>query len=246
MEQNRIWCVEDETSIRDILIYTLKSCGFDAEGFEDGAAFWQAMNEAETKPDLVLLDIMLWQSDGLTILQQLRQNPDTAQIPVIMTTAKGRESDKVKAFEYGADDYLVKPFGMMEMVARIKAVLRRCQNAGSAEKKNSILALGDIRLDPSSHKAWLEKKEAEGKPGEDRRIELELSRKEFDLLALFLEHPRKAFSRDDLLYEVWKTDFAGETRTVDVHIRSLRSKLLWEGDRIETVRGIGYRMREDA
>lgn len=100
------------------------------------------MNEAETKPDLVLLDIMLWQSDGLTILQQLRQNPDTAQIPVIMTTAKGRESDKVKAFEYGADDYLVKPFGMMEMVARIKAVLRRCQNAGSAEKKNSILALG--------------------------------------------------------------------------------------------------------
>lgn len=227
-----IWCIEDDASIRDILIYTLQSTGFSARGFEEASSFWKALKKEQ--PDLILLDIMLPGDDGMTVLKALRSDPQTERIPVIMTTAKGMEYDKIKALEDGADDYLVKPFGMMEMTARIKAVLRRCQKDGenTPASKNNLVS-GSIRLEKDGRKAWL----SSGSQEE----ELDLTRKEFDLLALLMAHPGKAFSRDDLLYSVWQTDFAGETRTVDVHIRSLRTKLKQEGERIETVRGIGYR-----
>ncbi len=222
-----IWAVEDDQKIRDILLYTLQSTGFDCQGFEGVQDFDQAMEKATRLPDLILLDIMLPESDGMEILSKLRKNSKTAGIPVIMTTAKGTEFDKIKALEEGADDYLVKPFGMMEMVARIKAVLRRCQK----NEKPQMLEWGPILLDPVGHFVSVD-----GKP-------VELTKKEFDLLELFLENPRRVLTRDELLEQVWHTDFMGETRTVDVHIRALRSKIDPYGDLIETVRKLGYRLR---
>lgn len=210
-------------------MYTLRSTGFTAQGFEEAAPFWEALKDHH--PDLILLDIMLPNTDGMEVLKRLRADPTTRTIPIIMTTAKGMEYDKIQALEEGADDYLVKPFGMMEMVARIKAVLRRCQqNEPAPSSSRDLLDSGSIHMDLDSRKAWLEDEE------------LDLTRKEFDLLALLVGNPGKAFNRDELLYKVWHTDFAGETRTVDVHIRSLRTKLKEAGERIETVRGIGYRL----
>ncbi len=226
---SEIWAIEDDQNIRDILMYTLRSTGFTAQGFEEAAPFWEALEDHH--PDLILLDIMLPNTDGMEVLKRLRANPATRTIPIIMTTAKGMEYDKIQALEEGADDYLVKPFGMMEMVARIKAVLRRCQQAQLPDAScRDLLESGLIHMDLDSRKAWLADEE------------LDLTRKEFDLLALLVKNPGKAFSRDELLYKVWHTDFAGETRTVDVHIRSLRTKLKETGERIETVRGIGYRL----
>lgn len=222
-----IWCVEDEQSIRDILLYTLKSTGFESRGFEQAEAFEKAL--AQHHPDLILLDIMLPNKSGMEILQSLRSSPETASIPVIMTTAKGMEYDKIEALEAGADDYLVKPFGMMEMVARIRAVLRRAANS----EKPVQLSLGPLSIDLQSHRAF-----CDGAP-------LELTRKEFALLRLFLSHPDRVFERDELFSKIWGEDFIGESRTVDVHIGSLRTKLKEQGRRIETVRGVGYRMKKE-
>ena len=220
-----IYCVEDDGSIRELMLYALRASGFEAEGFADGRGLFEALQHGQ--PRLVLLDIMLPGMDGIEILKTLRSSPATARIPVILASAKGTEYDKVVGLDSGADDYLAKPFGMMEMVSRIRAVLRRCGNAG--EKP---LQLGALQMDVLSHTVL-----AEG-------MRVELTLKEFALLRLFMEHPGRVFTRDQLLERIWSTDYVGETRTVDVHIGTLRTKLGACGDYIRTVRGVGYRMEE--
>ena len=219
-----IWCIEDDSGIRNMMIYTLRAAGFEADGFPDGAAFFEALTERS--PELILLDIMLPGEDGISILGKLRQKAETASIPVIMATAKGTEYDKVLGLDLGADDYLVKPFGMMEMVSRVKAVLRRV----TPREVECLLCLGRLELDPKRHMVKVDSKR------------VELTRKEYDMLRLFMESPERVFSREQLLSSVWGIDFAGETRTVDVHIGTLRDKLGACGNCIETVRGVGYRM----
>ncbi|MCM1252303.1 MAG: response regulator transcription factor [Clostridium sp.] len=219
----RIWCVEDDESIRDIEVYTLHSTGFDAAGFSDAAAFRDALS-AE-KPDLILLDIMLPGESGVELLKFLKESPDTCRIPVIMATAKGMEYDKIQSLDLGADDYLVKPFGMMEMVSRVKAVLRRCHPA----QVQHLLKAGALVVNLDEHIVTIDGK----------RIKLTL--KEFELLKLFLSHPGIVYTRDQLFNDIWGTDYIGETRTVDMHIRTLRAKLGGYGKMIETVRGVGYR-----
>lgn len=220
-----IYCVEDEASIRDLMTYTLQASGFEVRGFESAAEFWPAL--AEKKPELVLLDVMLPGEDGLSILKKLRSAPYSADIPVIMATAKGSEYDKVIGLDSGADDYLVKPFGMMEMVSHIKAVLRR-----TAPKKDITLTIGGVILDEARHRVT-----AGG-----RSVSLTL--KEYELLKLLMENPGRVFTRETLLSAVWGVDFVGETRTVDVHVGTLRTKLGEEGEMIQTVRGVGYRIEE--
>lgn len=219
-----IYCVEDDDVIRDLMIYTLNATGFEAAGFEGGEAFWEAMRQQE--PELVLLDIMLPGEDGISILKKLRSRTKTEDIPVIMATAKGTEFDKVTGLDMGADDYLTKPFGMMEMVSRIKALLRR---AGK-KKDSGTLCVGELELNMDEHTVF-----AKGE-----RIELTL--KEYELLRLFMKNPGRVFTRDRLLEQLWETEYTGETRTVDVHIGTLRTKLGKCRDYIETVRGVGYRM----
>lgn len=219
-----IFCVEDDASIRDIEVYTLQSTGFEAAGFADGSAFFAALRE--TTPQLVLLDVMLPGEDGVAILKKLKANDRTSSIPVIMATAKGAEFDKIVSLDLGADDYLVKPFGMMEMVARVKAVLRRAAPQENAQ----VLTHGNLSMRLGEHTVT-----ANG-----ARVELTL--KEYELLRLFLSHPGLVFTRDRLLSDIWDIDYDGETRTVDVHIRSLRQKLGACGALIETVRGVGYRL----
>lgn len=219
-----IWCIEDDESIRDIELYTLRQTGFEARGFSNGEAFFKALSTS--KPRLILLDIMLPGMDGVDILKRIRMGADTAGIPVIMVTARGQEYDKVQALDLGADDYLVKPFGMMEMVSRIKAVLRRV----SPQEEPHVLKVGGIELNKDDRLAFVNGKK------------IQLTYKEFELLALFLAHPGRAFTRDQLFASVWKDDFVGESRTVDVHIRTLRSKLQDCEAMIETVRNVGYRL----
>lgn len=221
-----IYCVEDEQSIRELMLYALRASGFEAEGFGDGEALFGALETA--RPRLILLDIMLPGMDGMEILKKLRATPATAHIPVIMASAKGTEYDKVLGLDLGADDYLAKPFGMMEMVSRIRAVLRRSPEA----QQKSLLRFGQLEMDSLSHTLRVN----------GSRVELTL--KEFEILKLFLEHPGRVFSRDQLLEKIWSTDYVGETRTVDVHIGTLRTKLGPCGDYIRTVRGVGYRMEE--
>ncbi|MBR4863418.1 MAG: response regulator transcription factor [Oscillospiraceae bacterium] len=218
-----IWCVEDDAGIRDIEVYALTSTGFAARGFEDGNAFWEALQLEQ--PKLVVLDVMLPGADGVTLLKKMKTDDRFSRIPVIMATAKGSEFDKIQSLDLGADDYLVKPFGMMEMVSRIKAVLRRCSPAPRH------LQLDGLTLDPEAHCVT-----ADG-----QRVNLTL--KEYELLRLLMSHPNKVFTRDQLLSQVWETDFVGETRTVDMHVRTLRQKLGDYGNRIETVRGVGYLIR---
>lgn len=220
-----IFCVEDDSSIRDLMIYTLHAAGFEAEGYSDGAELFQALQTA--RPQLIMLDIMLPGEDGISILKRLRGQAATARIPVIMATAKGTEYDKVIGLDSGADDYLAKPFGMMEMISRIKAVLRRT----APEGPGPLLRLGDLELNAETYTVL-----ADGE-----RISLTL--KEYMLLRTFLESPGRVFTRDQLLERVWESDYIGETRTVDVHIGTLRTKLGRCGDYIETVRGVGYRLR---
>ena len=219
-----IFCVEDDQAIRDLMIYTLNSAGFEAMGFQDGNAFFPALEKK--KPELILLDIMLPGEDGITILKKLRSNTATSNIPVIMATAKGTEYDKVIGLDLGADDYLVKPFGLMEMVSRVRAVLRRVIKNESI----SVLRMGKLELNFSNHTVF----------SDGERIELTL--KEYEMLRLFMGSPGKVFSRDQLLHKIWGIEYAGETRTVDVHIGTLRTKLGDCGEYIETVRGVGYRM----
>ncbi|MGI6766710.1 MAG: response regulator transcription factor [Lentihominibacter sp.] len=222
-----IWCVDDDNTIRDIEVYTLIQTGFEARGFADGISMLEALKTE--KPDLIVLDIMLPGKDGVDILKEIRGNPETRKIPVIMATAKGTEMDKIQGLDLGADDYLVKPFGVMEMVSRIKAVLRRCES----DKKKEALAIGDITLNDKEHIVTVKGK----KTG--------LTLKEFEILKLFMTNPGIVFSRDRLLSEVWGVDYLGESRTVDMHIKNLRQKLGKEGSRIETVIGVGYRMEDN-
>ena len=219
-----IFCVEDDADIREIETYTLKSTGFAARGFADGASFFEAI--ALEKPSLVLLDVMLPGEDGVEILKRLKAAPATCDIPVIMATAKGMEYDKVQSLDLGADDYLTKPFGMMEMVSRVRAVLRRCHTEDAPQE----LRCGGLRVNRMARTVT-----ADGET-------VILTYKEFELLCLFLENPGTVFTRDRLFSEVWGESFVGETRTVDMHIRTLRQKLGTYGDRIETVRGVGYKL----
>ncbi len=219
-----IYCVEDDAAIRNMIIYTLNASGFEAFGFSDGEEFFEAL--AKKRPALVMLDIMLSGESGIEILEKLKSNSATQNIPVIMATAKGTEFDKVTGLDLGADDYLAKPFGMMEMVSRVKAVLRR----SGAPRGNEKLTAGNIVMDVRQHTVFV---------GE-RQVLLTL--KEFKLLRLFMENQGTVFTRDDLLLKIWATDYVGESRTVDVHMGTLRTKLLDAGESIKTVRGVGYRM----
>ncbi len=221
-----IFCVEDDTSSRELMIYTLNSAGFDAKGFLESTEFWKAL-ETET-PELIMLDIMLPGEDGIEILKKLRSKTVTKDIPVIMATAKGTEYDKVIGLDTGADDYLVKPFGMMEMVSHIKAVLRRT----APKTAKNVLSTGKLSINLDEHSVF-----ANGE-------KVMLTLKEFELLRIFMENPGRVFSRDILLEKIWGTEFYGETRTVDVHIGTLRTKLGECGEYIETIRGVGYRMEE--
>ena len=217
-----IWCVEDDASIRDIELYTLRSTGFEAKGFEDGGTFLAAL-ETE-RPELVILDVMLPGMDGVELLRRMKMAiPD---IPVIIATAKGAEYDKIQSLDLGADDYLVKPFGMMEMVSRVKAVLRRCRPVSPAKQ----LTAGGLTVDLEERTVT-----ADG-------ARILLTYKEFELLRLFLSRPGVAFTREQLLSDIWGMDYTGETRTVDMHIKTLRQKLGDYGAMIETVRHIGYRL----
>lgn len=222
-----IWCVEDDDSIRDIEVYTLQSTGFEALGFTNGKTFREAL--AKDLPDLVILDIMLPGEDGVALLRFLKSQPNTRAIPVIIATAKGMEYDKVQSLDSGADDYIVKPFGMMEMVSRVKAVLRRCE----AQKSQHVLKIHGLEVNTDEHTVT----------ADDERIILTF--KEFELLRLFMSHPGIAYTRDQLFNEIWGMDYYGETRTVDMHIRTLRQKLGKYGEMIETVRNVGYRLEEN-
>ncbi len=220
-----IYCVDDDNTIREIEVYTLKQTGFEAKGFADGEALFEAL-KAE-KPDLIVLDIMLPGKDGMDILQEIRSNPETEKIPVIMATAKGTEIDKIQGLDKGADDYLVKPFGTMEMVSRIKAILRRCKRE---ENTPDTLKIGGIVLKDNEHKVTVN--------GE----RISLTFKEYELLKTFMLNQGIVFTRDKLLSLVWGVEHAVESRTVDMHIKTLRQKLGEEGKHIETVIGVGYRM----
>lgn len=223
-----IYLVEDEANIRELVVYTLTASGYEALGFADAPAFY-AQLEKQT-PDLVLLDIMLPGEDGLSILKKLRHSSATASTPVMMLTAKNSEYDKVIGLDAGADDYLAKPFGMMEMVSRVKALLRRSRPLDN--KPKTKLCHGSIVLMRDKHTVSVN----------DTPVTLTL--KEFELLKLLLENPGVVFTRDNLLERIWDYNYEGETRTVDVHIRSLRQKLGDAGSSIETVRGVGYRLCE--
>ena len=230
--QKMIFCVEDDTSIRDLMVYALKTSGYDACGFNDGTELFEALGAASESdlPELIMLDIMLPGEDGLEILRKLKENPVTSSIPVIMATAKGTEFDKVIGLDTGADDYLTKPFGMMEMNARVKAVLRR---SGAKEENSNIIEQGNLKINMESHTVTV---------GEDK---VNLTLKEFEILHLFMQNTDRVFTRDELLSSVWGMNYTGETRTVDVHIGTLRTKIGEYGKRIETVRGVGYRFRSE-
>lgn len=223
-----IFCVEDDSNIRELVVYTLETTGFEAKGFEEGKSFLEAL--ALETPDLILMDIMLPGEDGISLLKRLKNSSKTKDIPVIMVTAKGAEYDKVKGLDLGADDYVTKPFGMMELVSRIKAVLRRSGRANS--KTEDIIISGDLEIDTKKHEV-----KAEGEV-------VSLTLKEYELLKRLMQNPNIVMTRDSLLEDIWGYDFDGETRTVDVHIRTLRQKLGNCGERIETVRGVGYRISE--
>lgn len=221
-----IYLLEDDDSIRNFVLYTLKNTGFEAEGFEHPGAFWKGMEEQI--PDLLLLDIMLPEEDGIEILRKLRSGNDTKRLPVIMLTAKGTEYDKVLGLDSGADDYVAKPFSMMELISRIRALLRRSRQE---EEKGDIYTVAMLYVCISKHIVKVGGKEIQS-----------LTYKEFELLSLLLQNQGTVFSRDQLLQSIWGYDFDGESRTVDVHIRTLRQKLGEAGSLIETVRGFGYKL----
>lgn len=222
-----IYFVEDDNSIRELVLYTLNNAGYEARGFERPSLFWEALKQEP--PRLILLDIMLPEEDGLQILKRLRASSATSKIPIMMLTAKGTEYDKVIGLDYGADDYVPKPFGMMELIARVKALLRRAEVVDT----DRDYTIGQLFVSPSKHVVRA--------CGEDVTLTL----KEFEMLTLLVENQGIVFTRDQLLTKIWGYAFDGESRTVDVHIRSLRQKLGVCGGLIETVRGIGYKVGED-
>ena len=222
-----IYCVEDDSSVRELMIYTLNSAGFAARGFDCGSSLFDTLQSE--KPQLIMLDIMLPGEDGISILKKLRMQSATKDIPVIMATAKGTEYDKVTGLDLGADDYLTKPFGMMEMISRVRAVLRRA----SPKEEMKMLRIGNLALNLETYIVLVN----------NERIQLTL--KEYNLLRTFMENPGRVLTRDQLLAMIWDVDYIGETRTVDVHIRTLRTKLGECGSYIETVRGVGYRMKAE-
>lgn len=220
-----IYCVEDERNIRELIVYTLESTGFRAKGLENGT---DLLKEIDKKmPSLILLDVMLPGEDGIQILKKIKMSANTKHIPVIMVTAKGAEYDKVVGLDEGADDYITKPFGMMEFVSRVKAVLRRVK----VEEPKKELSVGDIKINMEQHNVFVK----------DENVLLTL--KEYELLKFLIENIGIVLTRDRLLEHIWGYDFDGETRTVDVHIRTLRQKLGDAGNIIETVRGVGYRIQ---
>ena len=223
-----IYVLEDDASIRKLVVYTIQSQGMEAEGFERPSQFWEALEQKT--PELVLLDIMLPEEDGLQVLKRLRSLPATKGVPIIMLTAKSTEYDKVLGLDEGADDYVAKPFGMMELMARIRAALR---HGGQEAPKEKTYSLGSLFVDPARHIVW------------DGDREVTLTLKEFQVLCLLLERAGTVFTRDQLLNTIWGYEFDGASRTVDVHIRTLRQKLGHSGDCIETVRGIGYKISTD-
>lgn len=227
MKENKIFLVEDDSSIRELVVYTLNNSGFVAKGFESSEPFWAELKKE--KPDLLLLDIMLPGEDGMRILAKIREGTETKALPVIMLTAKATEYDRVMGLDSGADDYLPKPFGMMELISRVKALLRRSSTEPAEEEHRA----GCLVLNPSRHIVTVK--------GESVTLTL----KEFELLKLLLENRGMVLSRDRILENIWGYDFDGETRTVDVHVRTLRSKLKEAGELVETVRGIGYKVRGD-
>lgn len=223
-----IYLVEDDDSIRELVLYTLHTTGFEAEGFQNAAGFWQALEKEQ--PQLVLLDIMLPDEDGLHILKRLRAGAETADLPVMMLTAKSSEYDRVVGLDSGADDYMPKPFGMMELVSRVRALLRRAAKPAAEDK---LFTAGPLAVDVKRRAVTVD-----GEP-------VILTYKEFELLCYLLENRGVVLSRDQILTKIWDYNYSGETRTVDVHIRTLRQKLGDAGALIETVRGVGYRLAQD-
>lgn len=223
-----IYYVEDDTSIRELVLYALKTAEFQVMGFENAASFYKRMKEQQ--PDLILLDIMLPDEDGVSILKKLKSRPDTENIPVIMMTAKSSEYDKVLGLDSGADDYITKPFGVMELISRVKAVIRRSDRSkGSA---GEVLKIGEMVLDEQKHEVYA------------RGQEVSLTFKEFELLSYLMKNRGLVLSRDKILNTIWNYEYEGESRTVDVHIGSLRQKLGTCGDFIKTIRGIGYKIED--
>ena len=218
-----IWCVEDDSNIRDIELYALNSAGFEVRGFEDGLSFWEALKKE--KPELIILDIMLPGMDGIEILTKMKESVEYSNIPVILASAKGQEYDRIRGLDMGADDYIVKPFSIMEMISRVKAVLRRSQPRQSSK----ILKVKGLVVNLDEHTVA-----ADGNF-------IQLTYKEFEILCMFLSHPGMVFTREQLYTQVWQMDYIGDSRTLDTHIRTLRQTLADYGKMIETVRGIGYR-----
>ena len=218
-----IYLVEDDESIRELVIYTLKSQGFEAKGFERPSLFWKELEKEH--PSLLLLDVMLPEEDGISILKKLRVRPDTRKLPIIMLTARGSEYDTVIGLDSGADDYIPKPFRMMEPISRIRALLRRSEDHGAEEYQ-----AGNLYVCPARHVVTVDNKN------------INLTLKEYEVLCLLLKNSGTVLSRTQLLNQVWGYEFDGESRTVDVHIRTLRQKLGTAGDLVETVRGVGYKI----
>ena len=218
-----IWCVEDDGGIRDIEVYALNSAGFKTRGFEDGRSFWEALKKE--RPKLIILDVMLPEMDGIELLTRMKESSEWDEIPVIMATAKGQEYDRIRGLELGADDYIVKPFSVMEMVSRVKAVLRRSQK----QPESKLLKTGDLIVNLDEHTAIVD----------DDQVQL--THKEFELLCLFLSHPGIVYTREMIFSQVWKADYMGDSRTLDSHIRTLRQKINGYGKMIKTVRNVGYR-----
>lgn len=218
-----IWCVEDDGGIRDIEMYALNSAGFKTRGFEDGRSFWEALKKE--LPKLIILDVMLPEMDGIELLTRMKESSEWDEIPVIMATAKGQEYDRIRGLELGADDYIVKPFSVMEMVSRVKAVLRRSQKQPEAK----LLKVGDLIVNLDEHTVTVDGNQ------------VQLTHKEFELLCLFLSHPGIIYTREMIFSQIWKSDYIGDSRTLDSHIRTLRQKINGYGKMIKTVRNVGYR-----
>ena len=222
-----IFCVEDDSGIRDLMIYTLHASGFEAEGFPDAGALWEALRH--TTPQLIMLDIMLPDESGLAVTKKLREDPRTRQVPIILVTAKTTELDKVRGLDMGADDYITKPFGVMELISRVRALLRR----SGEDKGEKSLTIGKILLDGERHAVYV------------GGVLCELTYKEYELLRLLMQRAGIVTTREEILNHVWGSDFQGESRTLDMHIKTLRQKLGEAGGMIRTVRSVGYFLEND-